>query len=221
MHIYLNYISKDFYSFYLLAFVLSVFLFKINNSTKLIYLFNRFVSSMTNFFPGVQEEDKHINLLKSYSFFNLFIFLFITSVISFTIDSFINFTSLLDLLRVSLYIILICIFRLLIINYLLKIYKDSNINIVLNKIYLLTINTAFFLFIFNLINSYYFDINSYFLQVSLSICLIIYMAAQLRCYFYIIRHYSPKLIVYFILYLCAFKLAPWIWLYINILKGYI
>jgi len=221
MHIYLNYISKDFYSFYLLAFVLSVFLFKINNSTKLIYLFNRFASSMTNFFPGIQEEDKHISLLRSFSFFNLFCFLFITSSIIFTIDSFLNFIIIEDLLRVLLYIILICIFRFLFIQYLLKYYNDSKIDIVLHRIYIITINTAFFLFIINLINSYYFDVSSYFLKVSTSICLIIYMLAQLNNYSHLIRRYAPKHIVYFILYLCAFKLAPWIWLYINILKDYI
>ena len=74
MHIYLNYVSKDFYSIYLLVFFVSIFLFKISNSTKLIYLFNRFVYSMTNFFPGINEEDKHSALLKSISFFNLFCF---------------------------------------------------------------------------------------------------------------------------------------------------
>ena len=91
---YLNYIGKDFYSIYLLVFFASIFLFKISNSTKLLYLFNRFVYSMTNFFPGINEEDKHTSLLRSFSVFNLFWFLFITSTISLTIDSFINYLSL-------------------------------------------------------------------------------------------------------------------------------
>jgi len=217
MHIFLNYISKDFYSVFLLAFVASIFLLKISNSTKLIYLFNRFVYSMTNFFPGINEEEKHIVLLKSISFFNLYCFLFITSVITFTIDSFLNFISLVDLLKIWLYIILICISRYLLISYLLNTYKNNNIDIVFNKIYIITINTAFFLFIINLINSYYFYQNSFFLKVSTSICLIIYMIAQLNNYLYIIRRNELKNIVYFILYLCAFKLAPWIWFYLNIL----
>ena len=107
MHIYLNYVSKDFYSIYLLVFILSIFLFKLYNSTKLIYLFNRFVYSMTNFFPGINEEDKHSVLLKSNSILNLFCFLFITSIVSFTIDSYLNFTSLEDLLRIWALIVLI------------------------------------------------------------------------------------------------------------------
>ena len=109
MHIYLNYVSKDFYSIYLLVFFVSIFLFKLSNSTKLIYLFNRFVYSMTNFLPGVNEEDKHSVLLKSISFLNLFCFLFITSIISLTIDSYLNFTSLEDLLRIWVLIVLVCI----------------------------------------------------------------------------------------------------------------
>ena len=214
----LNYISKDFYSVYLLAFLLCIFLFKISNSTKLLYLFNRFVYSMTNFFPGINEEDKHTSLLKSLSFFNLFWFGFITSIIIFTIDSFLNFTSAINLLRVWIYIIIFCISRFLFIRYITKIYNNPNIDAVLNKIYMITINTAVFLFIINLLNSYYFNINSYFLKVSSSICIIIYMIAQLNNYLYIVKKDKLKYIFYFILYLCAFKLAPWIWFYINILK---
>jgi len=218
MHIYLNYVSKDFYSIYLLVFFVSIFLFKISNSTKLIYLFNRFVYSMTNFFPGINEEDKYSVLLKSISFLNLFCFLFITSIISLTIDSYLNFTSLEELLRIWALIVLICISRYSLINFLLKGYKIPEIHIVFNKIYIITINTAFFLFIINLINSYYFVENSIFLKVSSSICLFIYMISQLNNYSYLIRWGNLKNIIYFILYLCAFKLAPWIWFYTNILK---
>ena len=218
MHIYLNYVSKDFYSIYLLVFLVSIFLFKLSNSTKLIYLFNRFVYSMTNFFPGINEEDKYIVLLKSNSILNLFCFLFITSIISFTIDSYLNFTSLEDVLRIWALIVLICISRYSLINFLLKAYKIPEIDIVFNKIYIITINTAFFLFIINLINSYYFVENSLFLKVSSSVCIFIYIIAQLNNYLYVIRWRKLKNIIYFILYLCAFKLAPWIWFYTNILK---
>ena len=218
MHIYLNYVSKDFYSIYLLVFFVSIFLFKLSNSTKLIYLFNRFVYSMTNFFPGINEEDKHSVLLKSNSFFNLFCFLFITSIISFTIDSYLNLTSLEEFLRIWALIILICISRYTLINFLLKAYKIPEIDIVLNKIYIITINTALFLFIINLVNSYYFVENSLFLKVSCSVVVFIYMIAQLNNYSYIVRWGNIKNIIYFILYLCAFKLAPWIWFYTNILK---
>ena len=218
MHIYLNYVSKDFYSIYLLVFFVSIFLFKISNSTKLIYLFNRFVYSMTNFFHGINEEDKHSVLLKSISFLNLFCFLFITSIISFTIDSYLNFTSLEELLRIWALIVLICISRYSLINFLLKVYKIPEIDIVFNKIYIITINTAFFLFIINLVNSYYFVENSLFLKVSSSLCVFMYMIAQLNNYSYVIRWGNLKNIIYFILYLCAFKLAPWIWFYTNILK---
>jgi len=218
MHIYLYYVSKDFYNIYLLVFLVSIYLFQLSNSTKLIYLFNRFVYSMTNFFPGINEEDKHTVLLKSISFLNLFCFLFITSIISFTIDSYLNFTSLEDLIRIWVSILLICISRFTLINFLLKTYKIPEIDIVFNKIYIITINTAFFLFIINLINSYYFVENLLFLKVSSSVCVSIYMIAQLKNYLYVIRRGNLKTIIYFILYLCAFKLAPWIWFYTNILK---
>ena len=218
MHVYLNYVNKDFYSIYLLVFILSIFLFKLSNPTKLIYLFNRFVYSMTNFFPGINEEDKHIVLLKSNSILNLFCFLFITSTVSFTIDSYLNFTSLEDVLRIWALIVLICISRYSLINFLLKAYKIPEIDIVFNKIYIITINTAFFLFIINLINSYYFIENLLFLKISSSVCVFIYMIAQLNNYLYLIRRGNLKTIIYFILYLCAFKLAPWIWFYTNILK---
>ncbi|MAO94457.1 MAG: hypothetical protein CMD00_02750 [Flavobacteriales bacterium] len=173
---------------------------------------------MTNFFPGINEEDKHSVLLKSISFFNLFCFLFITSIIGFTIDSYLNLTSLEEFLRIWALIILICISRYTLINFLLKAYKIPEIDIVLNKIYIITINTALFLFVINLVNSYYFVENSLFLKVSCSIVVFIYMIAQLNNYSYIVRWGNIKNIIYFILYLCAFKLAPWIWFYTNILK---
>ena len=218
MHFYINYISKDFYSIYLLVFLISIFIFKIFNSTKLIYLFNRFKYSMTNLFPGISEEEKGLSKLNYFNLFNSYWFLFITSIITFVIDSFINFKNPYDLFKIWLIIAIICISRYLLVRFIFNTYIDYNLNFLSNKIYNLSIHVAFFAFIIVLINSYFFSYNSFFLKTLISICLIIYMAAQLSNYLYFIRRVNLKLIVYFILYLCAFKLAPWIWLYSNILK---
>jgi len=218
MHFYINYISKDFYSIYLLVFLISIFIFKIFNSTKLIYLFNRFKYSMTNLFPGISEEEKGLSKSNYFNLFNSYWFLFITSIITFVIDSFINFKNPYDLFKIWLIIAIICISRYLLVRFIFNTYIDYNLNFLSNKIYNLSIHIAFFAFIIVLINSYFFSYNSFFLKTLISICLIIYMAAQLSNYLYFIRRVNLKLIVYFILYLCAFKLAPWIWLYSNILK---
>ena len=218
MHFYINYISKDFYNIYLLVFLISIFIFKIFNSTKLIYLFNRFKYSMTNFFPGISEEEKRSSKSNYFNLFNSYWFLFITSIITFIIDSFINFKNPYDLFKIWLIIAIICISRYLLVRLIFNTYIDYNLNFISNKIYNLSISTAFFAFIIVLINSYFFSYNSFFLKTLISICLIIYMVAQLNNYLYLIRRGNLKLIVYFILYLCAFKLAPWIWLYSNILK---
>jgi len=218
MHFYINYISKDFYNIYLLVFLISIFIFKIFNSTKLIYLFNRFKYSMTNLFPGISEEDKGLSKSNYFNLFNSYWFLFITSIITFVIDSFINFKNPYDLFKIWLIIAIICISRYLLVRLIFNTYIDYNLNFISNKIYSLSITATFFAFIIILINSYYFSYNSFFLKTLISICLIIYMAAQLNNYLYLIRRVDLKLIVYFILYLCAFKLAPWIWLYSNILK---
>ena len=218
MHFYINYISKDFYNIYLLVFLISIFIFKIFNSTKLIHLFNRFKYSMTNFFPGISEEDKGLSKSNYFNLFNSYWFLFITSIITFVIDSFINFKNPYDLFKIWLIIAIICISRYLLVRLIFNTYIDYNLNFISNKIYSLSITATFFAFIIILINSYYFSYNSFFLKTLISICLIIYMAAQLNNYLYLIRRVDLKLIVYFILYLCAFKLAPWIWLYSNILK---
>jgi len=218
MHFYINYISKDFYSIYLLVFLISIFIFKIFNSTKLIYLFNRFKYSMTNLFPGISEDEKRLSKSNYFNLFNSYWFLFITSIITFVIDSFINFKNPYDLFKIWLIIAIICISRYLLVRFIFNTYIDYNLNFLSNKIYNLSIHVAFFAFIIVLINSYFFSYNSFFLKTLISICLIIYMAAQLSNYLYFIRRVNLKLIVYFILYLCAFKLAPWIWLYSNILK---
>jgi len=218
MHFYINYISKDFYSIYLLVFLISIFIFKIFNSTKLIYLFNRFKYSMTNLFPGISEDEKRLSKSNYFNLFNSYWFLFITSIITFVIDSFINLKNPHDLFKIWLIIAIICISRYLLVRFIFNTYIDYNLNFLSNKIYNLSIHIAFFAFIIVLINSYFFSYNSFFLKTLISICLIIYMAAQLSNYLYFIRRVNLKLIVYFILYLCAFKLAPWIWLYSNILK---
>ena len=218
MHFYINYISKDFYNIYLLVFLISIFIFKIFNSTKLIYLFNRFKYSMTNLFPGISEQEKGLSKLNYFNLFNSYWFLFITSIITFVIDSFINFKNPVDLFNIWVTIVIICISRYLLVRFISSVYIDYNLNFISNKIYSLSINAAFFAFIIVLINSYYFEYNSFFLKTMISICLIIYMAAQLNNYLYLILRGKLKIIVYFILYLCAFKLAPWIWLYSNILK---
>ena len=218
MHFYINYINKDLYSIYLLVFLISIFIIKILNSTKLTHLFNRFKYSMTNFFPGISEEEKALNKSNYINLFNFYWFLFITSIITFVIDSFINFKNPDDLFNIWVTIVIICISRYLLVRFISSVYIDYNLNFISNKMYNLSITTAFFAFIIVLINSYYFDYNSFFLKTMISICLIIYMAAQLNNYLYLIRRGDLKIIVYFILYLCAFKLAPWIWLYSNILK---
>ena len=75
MHFYINYINKDLYSIYLLVFLISIFIIKILNSTKLTHLFNRFKYSMTNFFPGISEEEKALNKSNYINLFNFYWFL--------------------------------------------------------------------------------------------------------------------------------------------------
>ncbi len=128
MHFYINYISKDFYSIYLLVFLISIFIFKIFNSTKLIYLFNRFRYSMTNFFPGISEEEKRSRKSNYFNLFNSYWFLFITSIITFIIDSFINFKNPYDLFNIWLIIAIICISRYLLVRFIFNVYIDYNLN---------------------------------------------------------------------------------------------
>ena len=46
---------------------------------------------MTNLFPGISEEEKRSSKSNYFNLFNSYWFLFITSIITFIIDSFINF----------------------------------------------------------------------------------------------------------------------------------
>jgi len=170
------------------------------------------------FFPKISEEEKGKSKSNYFNLFNSYWFLFITSIITFIIDSFINFKNSYDLFNIWLIIAIICISRYLLVRFIFNVYIDYNLIFFSNKIYNLSIFAAFFAFIIVLINTYYFSYNSFFLKTFISICLIIYMVAQLNNYLYLIRRGNLKIIVYFILYLCAFKLAPWIWLYSNILK---
>ena len=83
---------------------------------------------MTNFFPKISEEEKGKSKSNYFNLFNSYWFLFITSIITFIIDSFINFKNPYDLFKIWLIIAIICISRYLLVRFIFNTYIDYNLN---------------------------------------------------------------------------------------------
>ena len=68
-----------------------------------------------------------------------------------------------------------------------------------------------------LINFTFYNLNSFYdidyLKTTFLILIGLHFIFQAKNYFSLIIKFELKEVMYFILYLCAFKLAPWLWLY--------
>ena len=119
----------------------------------------------------------------------------------------------LDFLSVNSLIFLMLLIRFLIIKYVLEIFLSSKLKFIFFKNYIINIIIGLLLFIsfvvFNL-NSFY---NINYLDNTFIILIGLHFIFQAKNYLSLIIKSELKEVIYFILYLCAFKLAPWIWLY--------
>ena len=78
------------------------------------------------------------------------------------------------------------------------------------EIYIINAYNIFINFIVYNLNSFY---TIDYLYNTLLILIGLHFIFQAKNYLSLIIKYEPKEVMYFILYLCAFKLAPWLWLY--------
>jgi len=124
-------------------------------------------------------------------------------------DLFIRFLNFNIIILATLFI------RFLIIQYVLGMFLKSKLKFIFYKNYIINIIIAvlmlFNFFIYNL-NSFY-DFN--YLKNTFFILIGLHLIFQTKNYLSYFLKFDPKEVMYFILYLCAFKLAPWIWLFLN------
>ena len=215
-------------SLFILILLLVLYLFQIFQRVKLVYLFRSFGYHFRNILLPYNSDDLSISgsgtsVINYFHYFYIFFFLLINGVIisyygawveggdiklnKFSYDLFMSYFKFNSLILVTLFIrfLLIRFVLELFINYKLKFlfYKNFIINIIIGL--LMLINFV----IYNLNPSY--EIN--YLFTTFLVLFILHFIFQTKNYLSYFVKLKVKEVMYFILYLYAFKLAPWIWLY--------
>ena len=216
--------NQDVTSVFVLVLIIVFYLFKVFQKTKLLYLFRSVSYHFTNIFFLYNPEDLNIHSRINYfNYFYIFFYHLINGVIMIYLSAFLYDGSLKiegmdiklfrSLLSINLFIYGIILIRFLIIKYFIEIFLSSNIKFIFFKNYIINIIIG----ILMLINFTIYNLNSFYnidyLKNTFIILIGLHFIFQAKNYFSLIIKFELKEVMYFILYLCAFKLAPWLWLY--------
>ena len=198
----------------ILIFALCVYLLKINpHQFKLLVSFWR-----SNTYFKIYEKEKYVNPL---NMFNLTITMI--SLITITLLSYFFYEKIMMSLlgEISYIIFFLFISALILIRFFLlklifRLANQSEIysNTIFRSINFYSIISIYSLFFFS-IYYYRFPSNSNFLIIIILIILCSAFLSHLSIYVRIIMT-NPNRLVYLILYLCMFKISPWLWLYKSI-----
>jgi hypothetical protein len=218
--------TQEIISIYILTYIVVFYFFSVFQRVKLLYLFRSARYHFTKIFYPYNSDDLSISKINYLHYFYIFFYILINGVIityilAFT-DSGISKTEGLTLIQIKDYfkinlIVYIVIFiRFLIINYVLGMFLSSKLKFIFFKNFIVNIiigNLMLINFIVYNLNSFY-DYN--YLIISTISLLGLHFFFQAKVYLSYVSKLEIKSIMYFILYLCAFKLAPWLWLYSSL-----
>ena len=119
----------------------------------------------------------------------------------------------LRLLNFNVLIFITLSLRFLVIKYIIEMFLSNKLKFIFFKNYIINIIIG----ILMLINFVVFSLNSFYdfiyLKSTFLILLVLHFIFQAKNYLSYFSKIDIKEVMYFILYLCGFKLAPWIWLY--------
>ncbi len=222
--------NQDLTTLFVLIVLLVFYLFQIFQRVKLVYLFRSFRYHFRNILVPYSSDDLGISgsgtsVINYFHYFYIFFFLLINGVIMTYFGSLYSHGSLkfdgisnelfIRLLNFNILILVTLFLRFLIIRYVLEMFISSRLKFIFYKNYIVTIIIAVLMFlnfvVYNL-NSFY-DFN--YLKNTSFILIGLHFIFQSKNYLSYFLKFDLKEVMYFILYLCAFKLAPWIWLYSN------
>ena len=218
-------LNQDLTTFFVLIILFVFYLFQIFQKVKLVYLFNSLRYHFRNILAPYNSDDLNISgsgtsVINYYNYFYIFFFLLINGVIMTYSSLFIpqgtsNFSGLRNELLLNFNIIIfitLCI-RFIIIQYILEMFLSYKLRFIFFKNYIINIIIGILL----LINFVIYNLNSFlnltYLKYTFLIFFFLHFIFQTKNYFSYFSKIDIKEVVYFILYLCAFKIAPWIWLY--------
>ena len=218
-------LNQDLTTFFVLIILFVIYFFQIFQKVKLVYLFNSLRYHFRNILAPYNSDDLNISgsgtsVINYYNYFYIFFFLIINGVIVTYLSLFSpqgtsNFDSPDNELLLNFNIIIfitLCI-RFLIIRYILEMFLSYKLRFIFFKNYIINIIIGILL----LINFIVYNLNTFlnfnYLKNTFLIFFFLHFIFQAKNYFSYFSKIDIKEIMYFILYLCAFKIAPWIWLY--------
>ena len=220
--------NQDITSFFVLFVLLIFSLFQIFQRVKLVYLFRSLNYHFRNILVPYNIDDLGISasgtsVINYYNYFYVFFFLLINGVVmtyfgAFSLQGIIKFEGIsnelfLKLLNFNIIIFITLSVRFLIIKYILEMFLSYKLKFIFFKNYIINIIIG----ILMLINFVVYNLNTFYnfnyLKNTFLILLGLHFIFQTKNYLSYFSKIDIKEVMYFILYLCGFKLAPWIWLY--------
>ncbi len=220
--------NQDLTGLFFLIILLIFYILQKFQRVKLVYLFRSVGYHFRNIILPYNSDDLGISssgtsLINYFHYFYIFFFLLIYLVIisyfniwgsgdTINLNYFNNETTL-GLLSFNSIILIALFIRFLIIRYILEMFVDYRLKFIFYKNFIINIIIGLLMF-FNLIiyrlNSFY---NIDYLKYSFLVFILLHFIFQTKNYLSYFTKLDLKEVMYFILYLCAFKLAPWIWFY--------
>ena len=222
--------NQDITTLFVLVVLLVLYFFQIFQRVKLVYLFRSVKYHFRNILTPYSSDDLGISgtgtsVINYFHYFYILFFLLINGVImtyfgAWYLQGSIKFDGMsndlfLRFLNLNIIILATLFIRFLIIQYVLGMFLNSKLKFIFYKNYIINIFIAvlmMFNFILYNLNSFY-DFN--FLKNTFFILIGLHLIFQTKNYLSYFLKFDLKEVMYFILYLCAFKLAPWIWLFLN------
>ena len=220
--------NQDLTTLFVLIILLVFYFLQIFQRVKLVYLFRSLNYHFRNILVPYNIDDLGISasgtsVINYYNYFYMFFFLLINGVVmtyfgALSLQGIIKFEGIsnelfLKLLNFNIIIFITLSVRFLIIKYILEMFLSYKLKFIFFKNYIINIIIGILL----LINFVIYNLNSFlnltYLKYSFLIFFFLHFIFQAKNYFSYFSKIDIKEVVYFILYLCAFKIAPWIWLY--------
>ncbi len=221
-------LNQNLTTFFVLIIIFVFYFFQIFQKVKLVYLFRSVRYHFRNILVPYNSDDLNISgsgtsVINYYNYFYIFFFLLINGAIMTYLGELnpkettkfdgLNNELFLRLLDYNVIIFTTLSFRFLVIRYILEMFLEYKLRFIFFKNYIINIIIGILL----LINFVIYDLNSFlnliYLKYSFLIFFFLHFIFQAKNYFSYFSKIDIKEVVYFILYLCAFKIAPWIWLY--------
>ena len=220
--------NQDLTTLFIIIILLVFYFLQIFQRVKLVYLFRSLSYHFRNILRPYNIDDLGISgsgtsVINYYNYFYLFFFLLINGIVmtyfgALTYQGTIKFDGISNelffrLLNFNIIIFITLVIRFLIIKYVLEIFINYKLKFIFFKNYIINIIIG----ILMLINFVVYNLNVFYnfnyLKNIFLILLGLHFIFQTKNYLSYFSKIDIKEIMYFILYLCAFKLAPWIWLY--------